>query len=74
MVLRHYCDLTVEQTAAALGCSTGNVKSQTSRGLDALRRSLDRQDRQGRTERPERTDLPNLRDLRPAVPVEGAAS
>ncbi|MFB8243209.1 SigE family RNA polymerase sigma factor [Kitasatospora purpeofusca] len=68
VVLRHYCDLTVEQTAAALGCSTGNVKSQTSRGLDALRRSL------GHQERAERAGLPDLRDLRPAVPVEGAAS
>ncbi|WP_078880653.1 MULTISPECIES: SigE family RNA polymerase sigma factor [Kitasatospora] len=76
VVLRHYCDLTVEQTAAALGCSTGNVKSQTSRGLDALRRSLDQQDLRDRTEHTRltaRTDLPELRDLRPAVPVEGAA-
>ncbi|AUG77545.1 RNA polymerase sigma24 factor [Kitasatospora sp. MMS16-BH015] len=40
VVLRYYCDLTVEQTAEALRCSSGNVKSQTSRGLDALRRSL----------------------------------
>ncbi|MER5642745.1 SigE family RNA polymerase sigma factor [Kitasatospora sp. NPDC002227] len=40
VVLRYYCDLTVEQTADALGCSSGNVKSQTSRGLSALRRSL----------------------------------
>ncbi|WP_035848627.1 SigE family RNA polymerase sigma factor [Kitasatospora azatica] len=40
VVLRHYCDLSVEQTAETLGCSTGNVKSQTSRGLDALRRLL----------------------------------
>jgi RNA polymerase sigma-70 factor (sigma-E family) len=40
VVLRHYCDLTVEQTADALGCSTGNVKSQTSRALDSLRRSV----------------------------------
>lgn len=40
LVLRFYCDLTVEQTAEILGCSTGNVKSQTSRGLDALRRIL----------------------------------
>jgi RNA polymerase sigma-70 factor (sigma-E family) len=40
VVLRHYCDLSVEQTAEALGCSTGNVKSQTSRGLDSLRRLL----------------------------------
>lgn len=40
VVLRYYCDLTVEQTAEALGCSSGNVKSQTSRGLDALRRVM----------------------------------
>ncbi|MBE1531451.1 SigE family RNA polymerase sigma factor [Actinomadura algeriensis] len=42
VVLRFYCDLSVEQAAAVLGCSTGNVKSQTSRGLDALRRKLER--------------------------------
>lgn len=41
LVLRYYHDLTVEQTADALGCSSGNVKSQTSRGLEALRRVLD---------------------------------
>jgi RNA polymerase sigma factor (sigma-70 family) len=41
LVLRYYHDLSVEQTADALGCSTGNVKSQTSRGLQALRRVLD---------------------------------
>jgi RNA polymerase sigma-70 factor (sigma-E family) len=40
VVLRYYCDLSVEQTADHLGCSAGNVKSQTSRGLDALRRSF----------------------------------
>ncbi|MGW4897864.1 SigE family RNA polymerase sigma factor [Kitasatospora sp. NPDC004240] len=40
VVLRYYCDLTVEQAAEALGCSSGNVKSQTSRGLDALRNTL----------------------------------
>ncbi|MER5862780.1 SigE family RNA polymerase sigma factor [Kitasatospora sp. NPDC002040] len=40
VVLRYYCDLTVDQTADTLGCSTGNVKSQCSRGLAALRRTL----------------------------------
>lgn len=40
LVLRYYHDLTVEQTADALGCSSGNVKSQTSRGLQTLRRLL----------------------------------
>ncbi|MCX4748699.1 SigE family RNA polymerase sigma factor [Kitasatospora sp. NBC_01287] len=40
VVLRYHCDLSVEQTAEALGCSVGNVKSQTSRGLGALRNKL----------------------------------
>jgi RNA polymerase sigma-70 factor (sigma-E family) len=40
LVLRYYCDLSVEETAAALGCATGTVKSQTARGLEALRRAL----------------------------------
>jgi RNA polymerase sigma-70 factor (sigma-E family) len=37
VVLRHVEGLSVEETASALRCSTGNVKSQTSRGLDKLR-------------------------------------
>jgi RNA polymerase sigma-70 factor (sigma-E family) len=41
LVLRFYCDLSVDQAAQALGCSAGTVKSQTSKGLDALRRALD---------------------------------
>jgi RNA polymerase sigma-70 factor (sigma-E family) len=41
LVLRFHCDLSVEQTAAMLGCSQGNVKSQTARALAALRRSLE---------------------------------
>ncbi|WP_035801134.1 SigE family RNA polymerase sigma factor [Kitasatospora mediocidica] len=40
VVLRYYADLSVEQTAEVLRCSPGNVKSQTSRGLDSLRRLL----------------------------------
>ena len=40
LMLRYYADLSIEQTAAALNCSTGNVKSQTHRGLTALRRVL----------------------------------
>jgi RNA polymerase sigma-70 factor (sigma-E family) len=40
LVLRFYADMSVQQTAATLGCSTGNVKSQTSRGLAALERHL----------------------------------
>lgn len=40
LVLRFVEDLSVEQTADALGCSTGNVKSQTARGLARLREQL----------------------------------
>jgi RNA polymerase sigma-70 factor (sigma-E family) len=40
VVLRFYCDLTVEQTARELGCSQGTVKSQTARALATLRRAL----------------------------------
>ncbi|GIG06586.1 SigE family RNA polymerase sigma factor [Catellatospora coxensis] len=42
VVLRYWEDLSVEQTAAALGCGTGNVKSQASRGLAHLREALAR--------------------------------
>jgi RNA polymerase sigma-70 factor (sigma-E family) len=41
LVLRFYCDLPVDQTAAELGCTPGTVKSQTAKGLSALRRALD---------------------------------
>ena len=40
LVLRYFDDLSVEETAATLGCSTGTVKSQTSRALDRLRVAL----------------------------------
>jgi DNA-directed RNA polymerase specialized sigma24 family protein len=40
MVLRYFDDLSVEDTAEILGCSTGTVKSNTSRGLDTLRRLI----------------------------------
>jgi RNA polymerase sigma-70 factor (sigma-E family) len=41
LVLRFYCDLNVEQAAQVLGCSPGTVKSQTVKGLTALRWALD---------------------------------
>ncbi|WP_406199065.1 SigE family RNA polymerase sigma factor [Kitasatospora sp. NBC_01560] len=40
VVLRYYCDLTVDQAAEALGCSAGNVKSQSSRAVASLRSGL----------------------------------
>ncbi len=37
LVVRFFYDMTVEQAAEVLGCSTGNIKSQTARGLATLR-------------------------------------
>ncbi|MFI6078231.1 sigma-70 family RNA polymerase sigma factor [Actinoplanes sp. NPDC051343] len=41
IVLRYLRDLSVEQTAEALGRSAGNVKSQCSRGLATLRELME---------------------------------
>lgn len=40
VVLRYFDDLSEAETATALGCSVGTVKSQTSRALDKLRKTL----------------------------------
>ena len=41
VVFRYVHDLSVAETADALGCSQGTVKSQTARALDKLRAALD---------------------------------
>lgn len=48
VVLRYYCELSVEETAQVLGCSQGTVKSQTSRALGTLRHLLGTQAADGR--------------------------
>ena len=40
LVLRFYCDLSVEQAAQVLGCTQGTVKNQTSKALHSLRAVL----------------------------------
>ena len=40
IVLRHWLDLSVDESADLLGCSTGTVKSQTAKGLTRLRELL----------------------------------
>ncbi|MGH3504607.1 MAG: sigma factor-like helix-turn-helix DNA-binding protein, partial [Nocardioidaceae bacterium] len=41
VVLRHWCDLSEADTAHAMGCSVGTVKSNTSKGLAHLRAALE---------------------------------
>jgi RNA polymerase sigma-70 factor (sigma-E family) len=44
VVLRYCADLSVADTAAALRCSEGTVKSQAARGLEALRAAMTRRE------------------------------
>lgn len=47
IVLRFFADLSVVDTAAAVGCSAGAVKTHTSRVLDSLRVALERANQTG---------------------------
>ena len=40
IVLRFYCDLSVDETAQVMECTPGTVKSQTARALETLRASM----------------------------------
>lgn len=48
VVLRYFGDMSVEEVAASLGCSTGTVKSQCSRALEKMRSTLDGHQEDGR--------------------------
>jgi DNA-directed RNA polymerase specialized sigma24 family protein len=41
VVLRHWADFSVEETAQILGCTAGTVKSQTAKGIARLRDLLE---------------------------------
>ena len=43
IVFRFFADLTIADTAVALGCSEGTVKSYTSRALSRLRELLEQE-------------------------------
>lgn len=45
VVLRYWEELSVQEVADVLRCTTGNVKSQASRGLDRLRELMDTETR-----------------------------
>jgi RNA polymerase sigma-70 factor (sigma-E family) len=48
IVLRFFCDLSVEQAAAELDCSPGTVKSQTARALLAMRSAMRNEEEEAR--------------------------
>jgi len=72
VVLRYWEDLSVDQVATQLGCSAGNVKSQSARALDKLRQLLgdalaDPEDSSSRkiTDHSDAMEADNGRDIAP---------
>lgn len=49
IVLRYQADLTIDDTAAVMGCATGTVKALTHQALDRLRTELNAPDPEART-------------------------
>jgi len=68
LVLRYYCDLDVTQTAQALGCAPGTVKSQTAKALATLRRTLAHSSESAATSQPATTQPAGRTDCSDEVP------
>jgi DNA-directed RNA polymerase specialized sigma24 family protein len=68
LVLRYYCDLDVTQTAQALGCAPGTVKSQTAKALATLRRTLAHGAQSATTRQPATTQPAGRTDCPDEVP------
>jgi RNA polymerase sigma-70 factor (sigma-E family) len=68
LVLRYYCDLDVAQTAQALGCAPGTIKSQTAKALASLRRTLAYSSESAAATRPAATQPAGRTDCSDEVP------
>ena len=68
LVLRFYCDLDVTQTAQALDCAPGTVKSQTAKALATLRRTLAHGSESAITSQPATTQAAGRTDCSDEVP------
>lgn len=76
VVLRHWEQMSTQETAAALGMSAGTVKSTLHRALARLREELERRDDEDREDREDRGDRGEngVRALRPGEERERCAA